>query len=186
MKSTLFLVGLLLLLLPGISTAQEKQDTTLEGIVPLDADGMITWQGVVEVKNAGKDSLYVKAIAWINKRFPNPASVTTTRSPESGLLEGSYSIRLTDDHKGAKVPSKTITYKIKLEFKDGRFRYTFTEFNLKTTSRFPLERWLDKNGPYYDLNNRDYLLQVKIHMDEMVLSLSDFMTKPGKAAEEEW
>lgn len=177
---------ILMLLLPLFSVAQEKQDTTLAGIVPLDSEGKIVWQGVTEVKNAGKDSLYVKAIAWINKQFPNPSSVTTTRSPESGLIEGSYSIRLTDDFKGTRVPSKVVTYKFKLEFKDGRFRYTFLDFNLKTTSRYPLERWLEPSGPYYDPKNRDYLLQIKTHMDELIKSLTEFMTKPGKPAEEDW
>jgi hypothetical protein len=186
MTRYLIILFAVLFFAPLSSGAQEKQDTTLDGIVPLDAEGKITWQGVTEVKNAGKDSLYVKAIAWINKQFPNPSSVTTTRSPETGMLEGSYSIRLTDDHKGTRVPSQTVTYKFKLEFREGRFRYTFTEFNLKATSRFPLERWLDKNGPYYDPKNRDYLLQIKAHMEELIKSLTDFMTKPTPSSNDEW
>lgn len=165
----------------------KAQDTTLTGILPVDSSsGKITYQQVIQVNDLNKDKLYVKAIAWINERFPNPSSVTTTRDPESGVIEGSYSIRLTDDYEGGKVPSKTIMYKFKLEFKEGRFRYTFTDFSLKTNSHFPLERWLDRNGPYYDLKNRAYLLQVRGHMDAMLKSLTDFMTKPEKPAEEEW
>jgi hypothetical protein len=178
-----FPVIFLLMITAGVLHAQ---DTTLAGIVPVDASGMITWEGVVQVPGVNKAELYNKGIEWINSYFPNAASVTKKRSPESGIIEGAHSIRLTDDHNGTKVPSKIIQYKFKLEFRDGRFKYTITEFNLKAASKFPLERWLDKNGPFYDLNNRGYLLQIKAAMDEMVMKMTTFITKPDKPAEEEW
>lgn len=162
------------------------QDTTLTGIVPQDEAGKIAWQGVVQVKDVSKDKLYNKGIEWINSYFPNPAGVTKKRSPESGIIEGAHSIRLTDEVNGKKVPSHTITYTFKMEFRDGRFRYTITDFQLKAASRFPLERWLDRNGPYYDLNNRKYLIQIRDVMEDMIAKMTASITKPDPPAEEEW
>lgn len=162
------------------------QDTTLTGIVPVDESGKITWQGVIQVKDVDRAKLYNKGIEWINSYFPNPANATKRRSPESGIIDIAYSIRLIDDHNGTTVPSHTINYKFKLEFRDGRFRYTITDFNLKAASRFPLERWLDNSGPFYDLNNRKYLEQVRDVIEDMIEKMTTQMTKPDPPAEEEW
>jgi hypothetical protein len=169
-----------------MATALYAQDTTLTGIVPVDEEGMITWQGVVQVPGKSKDELYNKGIEWVNSYFPNPSSVTKKRSPESGIIEGDYSIRLTDDVNGTRVPSKVINYKFKLEFRDGRFRYSITDFTLKAASRFPLERWLDKKGPYYDIKNKPYLEQVRDTINEMIEKMTTFITRPDKPDEEEW
>lgn len=164
----------------------QAQDTTLTGIVPVGSSGMITWQEVVKVEDADKGKLYNKGIEWINVYFPNSASVTRKRSPESGIIEGYYSIRLTDEVNDKKVPSKTITFTFSLEFKDGRFRYTFTNFNLKTSSKYPLERWLDKDGSFYSLDNKPYLIQIKDYMDTMIASMIGYISKPDAPKEEEW
>ncbi len=162
------------------------QDTTLAGIVPVDESGKILWQQVVQVPGKNKEQLYNQGIEWINTYFPNPAGVTHKRSAESGVVEGRYSIRLTDDHDGTKVPSKTVSYTFKLEFREGRFRYTFTDFTLQASSRFPLERWLDKEGPWYDIQNKPYLEQIRDTMEDMIGKMTAYITKPDKPAEEDW
>lgn len=179
-------VFLLLVALAATVVMYSQEDTTLTGIVPVDESGKITWQDVIQVQGQPKEQLYNKGIEWVNTYFPNPSSVTKKRSPEDGLIEGSYSIRLTDDHNGQKVPSKIVNYTFKLEFREGRFRYTITDFNLKAASRFPLERWLDRDGPFYDINNRPYLLQIRDTMDDMIEKMTAYITKPDKPEEEEW
>jgi hypothetical protein len=177
--------GLLLFLWIGFFTLR-AQDTTLAGIVPVDASGMITWQDVIPVPDVDRGAMYNKGIEWINSYFPNAARVTKRRSPESGIIDGAHSIRLYDVHDGVKVPSHTITYTFKLEFRDGRFRYTISEFQLRAASRFPLERWLDKDGPFYSPANRQYLEQVRDEIEKMINSMVSFITKPEAPPEEEW
>lgn len=172
------------LLFAAVTFAQ--QDTTLDGIVPVDESGKIAWQGVTQVPGQTKGKLYNKGIEWVNSYFPNPSSVTKVRSPEDGLIEGTHSIRLTDDHNGKKVPSKVVNYSFKLEFREGRFRYTITDFNLRAASKFPLERWLEKDGPFYDLNNKPYLEQIRSTVDDMVDKMNAYITKPDKPEEDDW
>jgi len=169
-----------------VTLGLQAQDTTLAGIVPVDATGMITWQDVIPVPDTDRGALYNKGIEWINSYFPNAARVTKRRSPESGIIDGAHSIRLYDLHDDVKVPSKTITYTFKLEFREGRFRYTITGFQLRTASPFPLERWLDKDGPFYSPENRFYLEQVRDEMEKMIESMVSFITKPDAPPEEEW
>jgi hypothetical protein len=162
------------------------QDTTLAGIVPVDASGKITWQDVIPVPDVDAASMYNKGIEWINSYFPNAARVTKRRSPESGVIEGAHSIRLYDIHDGVKVPGQVINYNFTMEFRDGRFRYTITEFNLRAASRFPLERWLDRGGPFYNLANKKYLEQVRDEIEMMIDSMVASITKPEAPPEEEW
>jgi len=176
---------LFFLLMTGYLCVQ-AQDTTLAGIVPVDLAGKIIWQDVVPVPGVDAAAMYNKGIEWINSWFPNAARVTKRRSPESGIIEGAHSIRLYDVHDGVKVPGQVINYNFTLEFREGRFRYTITEFNLRAASHFPLERWLQRGGPFYSLSNKKYLEQVRDEIEKMIESMVTFITAPPAPPEEEW
>jgi len=78
-----------------------------------------------------------------------------------------------------------VTYLIKLEFKDNRFRYTLTDFSLKLASRFPIEKWMNKEDPAYNPNWDSYLFQVDTTMQRLVSTLKEKM-KPTVVKKDEW
>lgn len=160
------------------------QDST--SIVPIDSEtNKITYKEVVE-SNGSADDLYIRAIAWINTFYPNPTDVTKVRNREDGVIEGLARFKITYvDEEARTRDAGLISYQIKLEFKEGRYRYTITEFNYKQTSRFPVEKWLDKNAPAYNPQWDDYILQVDTYIKSLIDSLKEGMVERIKI-EDDW
>lgn len=146
----------------------------------------ITYKEVVQVEGS-KDTLYNRAIAWIHSYFKNPQGVTKVRDPQNGLIVGDHRIRMVDTQKdGSKINSNTVVeYTFKIELKDGKYRYTFTDFEMKATSKFPLERWLNKADPSYSPLWETYIPQVDEHIRETIASLKKAML-PKKKVSDEW
>ena len=78
-----------------------------------------------------------------------------------------------------------VEFKLKIELKEGRYRYTFDQFRKKAASMFPLERWLDKTDPQYTPKCDEYLLQVDNNIKEIIASLKKGMV-PKVVKKDEW
>lgn len=151
----------------------------LKAQVPIDPETkLITYQEVV-TEEGNKDTLYNRAIEWINSYFKNPNDVTRIRDKENGKIMGVYRIRMMDiDAEGLPVNSNVIVeYTFRIELKEGRYRYTVTEFTMKAASKYPLERWLDKTDPTYLPVYEGYLSQVDQNIKEMIVSMKKGMIK---------
>ncbi len=160
------------------------QDST--SVVPIDKEtNKITYQEVVPAKGTA-DDLYIRGIAWINAFYPNPTDVTKTRNREDGVIEGiaRFKIFYVDEEERTR-DAGLISYTIKLEFKNERYRYTITDFNFKQTSRFPVENWLDKNDPSYNPQWDDYISQVDTYIRSLITDLKKGMVEIVKK-EDEW
>ena len=90
-----------------------------------------------------------------------------------------------DSKTGTRMDGGLILYTIRIEFKDNKYRYTLTDFNLKTSSRFPIEKWMNKDDPAYNPNWDSYLYQVDTTMQRLVSTLKEKM-KPTVAKKDEW
>jgi len=67
-----------------------------------------------------------------------------------------------------------------LEFKENKFRYTITDFNLKGSAYYPLEKWVNKQDPIYNANADNYLTQVDVYIKDMIKNLKKAMVPPIK------
>lgn len=155
--------------------------------IPVDEEtNLITWQEVITEKG-NKDELYVRAIEWINANYKNSQEVTRIRDKENGRIVINHRIRMNDiDANGNSVASNTIVnYILRLEFRENRFRYTFTEFTMRATSKYPLERWLNKTDPTYLPQYEKYLDQVAEEIEKLIESLVEGM-KPKVVKEDVW
>lgn len=146
---------------------------------------LITYQEVVTTSGTPLE-LYNRAIEWINKQYKNPADATKVRNPSSGLIEIIHRIELSRKEKGVTVGSGIVDYSMKLEMKDGRFRYTITNFNLKDVSRQPVERWMDKDDKSYSPLWDDYLKQVDAFTLNLIESLKQGMQPPAPKQPDVW
>jgi hypothetical protein len=81
----------------------------------------------------------------------------------------------TDKDGNVLTSNVVVEYKLKIEAKEGRYRYTFDEFRKKDVSMFPLERWLDKADPQYTPKCDEYLSQVDTQVKEIIMSLKKGM-----------
>lgn len=154
--------------------------------MPVDPETkLITYKEVVTVTGTPAE-LYNRAIEWINKQYKNPADATKVRDQASGIIEVVHRIEITRIDKGSTLVAGRVDYSMKLEMKDGRFRYTITNFNMKDVSRQPLERYMDKLDKSYIPAWDDYLKQVDDFTRNLVESLKHGMQAPAEKKPDTW
>ncbi|MEI6122379.1 MAG: DUF4468 domain-containing protein [Bacteroidota bacterium] len=166
-------VAALSLLFASVSLSGFAQSS----ILPIDSiTKLITYKEVVQ-QEADVNKLYVTAIAWINANYKNPNEATTVRDPENGkiVIRHRFKIYNFDVKTGDKSDAGAIIYTLKLEFKPNKYRYIFTDFSLEATSKFPLERWLNKKDPQYTPACEEYIKQVNTWVTDMIVSLKKGM-----------
>ncbi len=172
--ATLFITG---------TAAQNPRD----GIVPVDPEsGKIMYREVVE-QSGTPAYLYDRAIEWFGYYYVNAQSVYSVQDKTNGKIEGVGRMKIyrQDENAGVKVDAGLITYTIRLELRDNKYRYTITDFNLKSSSRFPIEKWLNKTDPAYNPNWDVYLYQIDTTMQRLTSSLIEKM-KPVVKKTDEW
>jgi hypothetical protein len=177
----LFILSIVLLLSVA-STQAQKSD-----VVPVDENtNLITYKEFVNVQGSA-DTLYLRAISWINSFYKNPSDVTKVRDREGTLIVGKHRIGMKDfDEDGNILPAnKAIGYTFKIECKQDRFRYTIKDFNLRQTSYFPLERWITEDDAQYCPTCGSYLEQIDKFVKELIESLEEGM-QPPVIIKDEW
>lgn len=171
----------ILIMITAHLTAQNSTPT-----MPVDPDTkLITYKEVVTVAGTPSE-LFNRAIEWVNKQYKNPTDATKVRNPASGLIEIIHRIDLTKDDNGIICAAGIVDYSMKLEMKDGRYRYTITNFNLKDVSRQPIESWMNKTSSVADPLWSSYLNQVDVAVKKLIDSLKTSMLPPAVKKPDEW
>jgi hypothetical protein len=155
--------------------AQEEQ-----AIVPVNPEtGLIQFREVVKVEGT-KEELFNRCIYWLNSYYKNPTRVTTIRDVQSGRIEGTHNIRLYYMNEGVKTPAGTVDYVFKIELKPNKYRYTISDLKLRSKTRMPIEKWLDKDDPEYNAHWDEYLQQIADFVEGWSKNLQEKM-KPEVA-----
>lgn len=154
--------------------------------LPVDEDThLISYKDVIPMAGTA-DELYIRAIEWVNTRYKNPADVCRIRNRESGVIEIAHRFEIINDVDGSKLIAGIVNYNLKLEFKPGRYRYSLSDLILKQSTRFPIERWMDKEEQMYSPLWESYLKQVNEQSIELINSLKSGMEPPVVKQEETW
>jgi hypothetical protein len=170
------------LLLIGINL--RAQETTFK--MPVDPDSkLITYKEVVTVPGTPAE-LFNRAIEWINKEYKNPVDATKVRDQASGVIEIIHRIEITRVEQGATLLAGRVDYTMKLEMKDGRYRYTITNFIWRDMSRRPLEQFMNKQNQSYIPAWDDYLKQVDNFTHKLIASLKQGMQAPAAKKPDQW
>ncbi len=170
------------LLLAGTSLEAQVVSNTL----PVDTDTkLITYKEVVTVEGTQKE-LFNRAIEWVNTQYKNPTDATKVRNPATGLIDIIHRIEITNDDKGVSRPAGIVDYSMKLEMKDGRYRYTITNFNFKEVSRQPIEVWMNKTDKAYKPVWETYLKQVDEATRKLIETLREGMLPPAPKKADDW
>lgn len=182
MKISILNIMVSALMLTGLSL--KGQAVTFK--MPVDADTkLITYKEVVTTSGTTNE-LYNRAIEWINKQYKNAADATKVRNPTDGVIEIIHRIELSRKDKDLTLPAGIVDYSMKLELKDGRYRYIITSFNIKDISRQPLERLMNKKDKLYIPAWDDYLKQVDDYTRRLIQSLKLGMQAPAPQKPDEW
>jgi hypothetical protein len=159
-----------------------------EMMLPIDeTTKLITYQEVV-TEEGSKNDLFNRSIGFLNEFYKNPVAVTKVRDPHSGVVRGQHQFRVHyTDEEGYRKEGAMVMYDFRIELKDGRYRYTLTDFLVKKVSRYPVENWLNKNDPEYSKKWDEFLVQINDYVTkEWVPTLKKNMKPLEVIEEEEW
>ncbi len=155
-------------------------------IPPVDSETKTFTYKEVVTQEGAREVLFDRGMSWMRYYYLSPNSVANVMDRANGKIEGIGRLRVVYyDKDSLRRDGPMITYAIKIEFRDNKYRYTLNDFNLKNTSRFPLERWLNKKDPEYGPQCDAYLYQVDTTMQRLIKTLKEGM-KPKAVKKDEW
>lgn len=171
--------------------------------LPIDAEGKLTYQGVVKVDSTMKKAeLYRKAREWFVNMSADSKQVLQLDDKAEGQLIGKGSRKYSIQMRGAygiafyeSIPNK---FTVKIESKDGKYRYKIYDIsgespafsslistfliNYETDYKFYLTKVLPTlNTPYkkqYYKRNEQRLSGLDVEMKEIISSLEKAMRSP--------
>lgn len=182
MKINILCIVASALMLGGLKVKAQEPTTK----IPVDPQTkLITYKEVVTVAGTPGE-LFNRAIEWVNKQYKNPVDATKVRDQASGVIEIIHRIEISRIEQGATLVAGRVDYSMKLEMKDGRFRYTITNFNMKAVSRQPLEHYMNKQDKSYIPAWDDYLMQVDDYTRKLIESLKLGMQAPAVTKPDTW
>lgn len=142
----------------------------------------------MQIPGVSAKELYSRGLNWFNTFFKNPSDVIRETDSVKGKISGKARFKIYNeaDKSGLRTDAGNTEYTIKLETKDGKYRYIFTDINWKQASYYPAERWLDTKAQSYKKVFTYYLEQT----DSTILSTSDnlesFMKAPPVKKKDDW
>lgn len=147
----------------------------------------ICFQRVIPTEGTNSEVFNRIAGEWLRSAYKNPMAVVTGN--DGSKITGKHLIQL-DCQEDVKSKCPAVNYKFTVEVREGRIRYTLTDFTLDTSKTtkglFPIERWLDKDDPQYDNAWGDYLDQIAAFAEAWGANLEEKLKPEQRVEEEDW
>lgn len=186
MQKTAYLF--LLAFITSLSVLAQKGKEIQWPSMPIDEKTeLINYTDVVQLANVTDDEMYDRAIKWFNSYYKNPAEKLRKTDKENGEIEAFIRFKIYNKDKNGVQASDAglVQFNIFLTFKDGRYKYSITNFNLQKQSYFALEQWFDKTDATAD-KHADYLTQVDEEIKKTIKEMKAGISDKGPKAEEDW
>jgi hypothetical protein len=120
---------------------------------------------------------------FMNTYYKSPATIL--QQNDGRTMKGKHQFQLDN---GDEVKSKWpwITYYFTIEVREGRVRYTLTDFMQKTQSNHPCEEWMNKEDPMYQPVWDKYLEQITVFAEDWGKKFEEALIPEKVIEEEEW
>ena len=180
MKSILIAFGLVLAL---------PQNSLHEVDIPTDDEGNALYQDVNEVAGVSQADLYKRSLEWINEFYVNPKGVIKNQDEESFIVEGKarFKLKYTNDKGETNPNAGYVAYQLKLEAKEGKYRYTFRRIRWESASYYDVTKWKDKTQAHYNEQKfHQYLDQTATYFDDLIINLEDYMKTGKEEKSDDW
>ena len=143
----------------------------------------ITFRKVIQTEGT-EDEVFNRIYSrFMNSYYKSPASIL--QQNDGRTMKGKHQFQLDN---GDPVKSKWpwITYRFTIEVREGRVRYTLTDFMQKTQSNHPCEEWMDKEDPLYQPVWDSYLNQIAAFAEDWGKQFEEKLIPEQVIEEEEW
>lgn len=162
--------------------------TAFSQALPTDPDTKkITWQEKIAVDSVTKSTLYERAQIWLGHYYKTEKFVPKdTAKGQIGKEEGAFPVKLTYDIKYK--AEHNISYNIVLEVKEGRYRFTITNFKIYNTKTGPkTSQTLEIAYAKMSSQNKSELsTQVNKEINAVIEDLKKIMLTGLIAKKEDW
>jgi len=169
----------------GANAQKKKEEPQPAPQLPMDnITRKITYEEVVDVQGERADVLYKRILSWFSTYYKNPGEVIRENDSIKLSVKGKPRFRISNppDKEGTKSDAGLVQYTITIAAKDGRFKYTLTDFNWKGNSYYACEKWYDTALPSHTSAMDEYLRQVDNYSRTTVADLKNSISneKPVK------
>lgn len=136
MKKLLFCLFAIILILKGYSQSDS---------IPKNSEGNYEYSEVVSVDSTSAQKLYSNAKIFVVTAFKSGKAVTQMNDDASKTVAGNGTDQIVTKGLVGSAVDKFILFRILIQCKDGRYRYTITNFKINFTNgvesvTYPLER----------------------------------------------
>lgn len=181
-----------ILFLIFITTAASAQEM-LRGIFPA-KDGIVTYSGVIQADSLmTKERLYVNGEKWFVSEYKSAPDVIQYKNEGDGEIIGKGFFHAYWQINRLAGQDVNVHHTVKFNFKDGRFKYTVTDFILKYYTapsqytkggnhEFPIEGWLATPNQYKNID----LFYQQIHASVIKMIKSMQAISQSEQTEEKW
>jgi len=107
--------------------------STIETTLPVDTETKrVTYTGVVAVKGVTQNELYTRAKLWLGLTFDDAKDVIKVDEKDAGLIviRGYSDLPIQSSMTGLMPANMELGYTMTLNFKDERYKYTLTNYQL--------------------------------------------------------
>jgi len=181
-KVVLFFAAAIMIL---AANAQKPSELPVPDLPIDERTNLVTYQDVVKQEGTPQ-VLYDRALAWVKKYYKNTSEVIKNADAEKCVLDLRSSVRIFSKQKDGTTMAKNIVYySFKLECREGRYRYTITNFKERATAAAPIENWFKTDSPYWSPSQYEWLIQIDSQIKELINDLEEGMLPP-EVFEDEW
>jgi hypothetical protein len=176
--------------LTAVTMGAVAQEVARAGaMLPIDEESKrINFEKIVDVEDAKQGDLFDRAVTWIESYYNNPADVVREKNKDMGriLCKARFKIFNPPDKHGLATDAGVVQYTLTILFKDGKYKYEFTDYNWKQLSYYPAERWMNTSSPTYNESYAHYLEQVDEYTAKTTHELEEAMVEKKKEKKTPW
>lgn len=184
MKKVLLVALSLLMITPAVQ-AKDKEEEVKVVLVKEDNSDNYYYEGVVPVEGVTKEDMFKKAKEWVLSIFKTEDN--NAQFDEQNLVILNSPTIVLEKYRGA--PGDFLNFKIKLLFKDGKYKFRFDNLIVKSNT-FPLEPPVAYNGvKMFTGRGAKYNPGVIKNVNHALLGLStelESKIKETKAKKDDW
>ncbi len=176
------LVSMLLLLVLANASLLAQEEKS-EYPVSYDKEKQkITYQGVAEVANTDRATLYDRFQSWGAQHYRNYSGKVESRKPDADVPMTELKTYVNLDTEKARERAR---FRLKVQFKDDRYRYTLYKFHKRKGYFYGLERWIEPETMKEEKAQKK-LKALDKAVTAVIKSMKDYIKQPPEEQDSSW
>lgn len=157
--------------------------------IPINIQGKYEYTGIVNVDSASANKLYSNAKLFIVEAFKSGKSVTQMNDDNTNTVAGSANDEIITKGFVGSAIDKRIKFKILIQCKDGRYKYTINNFEISFLSQMvdqtvPLEYEKGFKNKYLTKKQTAQVYQtLNDDMQNLIVELKRYMTSQSESTQ---